>query len=200
MKTKVILLETKDKPKIGKLCKNNIQYFIWTKKHNEGDVINKLVEYGNTIAFNIYLIDETAEIKDDKYRYFESSNGMIKVVTDMNVKTIGKYYKIIASTDASLGLPLLSEESIKLLIDYYNKNGKMPESVEVEQNVYKAQSADYYDAVGGIKLNSEGTVDISIPKDRMYTKDDIMNAIHKVELKHNKNYTSLWEDIKNNLT
>ena len=65
------------------------------------------------------------------------------------------YRKIIASTDSSLNLPLLSEQSIKLLIDYYNQFGKMPEFVET--TVWE--------------LHNE--VDITIPEERKYSREEV---------------------------
>lgn len=32
--------------------------------------------------------------------------------------------------------------------------------------------------------------------ERMYSEGDIMNALHSVELKHNKDYSKIWNSIK----
>lgn len=33
----------------------------------------------------------------------------------------------------------------------------------------------------------------------MYTENDIMNALHQVEIKHNRNYTQMWLNLKDEL-
>jgi len=75
----------------------------------------------------------------------------------------------------------LSEQSIKLLIDYYNKNGKMPDEVEVKTENYNKHVEHGSIAYGGwikrIKLNPQGTVDIIIPEEKMYTREEVRNLI-----------------------
>ena len=53
---------------------------------------------------------------------------------------------IIATTDNLHSCTKLSKQSTLLLVDYYNKNGKLPHEVEVEN----------------IQTNSQGEIDITI--------------------------------------
>jgi len=91
--------------------------------------------------------------------------------------------KIIATTNSSLRILFegqevleepypLSEQSIKLLVDYYNRKGKMPDEVEVNfEYINKPMSDLFLDKT--IKLNSKGEVDIIIPEEKMYSREEV---------------------------
>ena len=119
----------------------------------KGDII--LVDNFLTIAeiddignknFNIYLINPEVEIKEGDWYIDDCGEVRKSITSDKEYWSRRKdYNKIIASTDSSLitgytvdfnskeiYFPQLSEQAIKLLIDYYNKNGCMPEFIEVE--------------------------------------------------------------------
>jgi hypothetical protein len=124
--------------------------------------------------YHIYLTDPNAEIKGWYYdsflngiRHTGGSDYTQNTITDL----------IIASTDKALELPQLSEQSIKLLINYYNENSKMPDEVEVEsKNNWTTEiDGDLIDStfIPEIKLNPQGTVDITIPEDRLFTKEEM---------------------------
>lgn len=83
-------------------------------------------------------------------------------------------------------IPQLSFQSIQLLIDYYNKHGKMPDEIEVEHDSqwftkergwqpFPRDNKNYLPEHKRkiIKLNSEGTVDITIQEEKMYSKKDL---------------------------
>lgn len=151
---------------------------------------------------NIYLIDETAEIRDADW-YIVLVNELMEIHQRGKKDKSGIRFiegnswikgckKIISSTDPSLGLPLLSEQSIKLLIDYYNKNGKMLESVNIEEDLIptlmegrrwddkeasKPDGNRSFYMKSEIKLNSRGTIDISISEKKMYSKEEVEEII-----------------------
>lgn len=204
MKAKVIMLETTKEANSNSIilreCDNKL-------------IFNtpKIFFHGKVIEF--YLIDESAEIIegdwclcDDRMNIYELhqffvgrcksiENGWINVI-DGQGENPDWTHKIIASTDKSLtslfggqevlDFPyILSEQSIKLLIDYYNKNGKMPDEVEVETkmkpHIGEILDDSYPDFVidefNTIKLNSEGTVDITILEENMYSREEIISII-----------------------
>ena len=91
---------------------------------------------------HIYLTYPEAKIEDKNW-YIDDINRVRQAVTSDSWywESRKSYNKIVCSTNKSLliniggdTLPQLSEQSIKLLIDYYNENGNMPDEVEV---VYK---------------------------------------------------------------
>jgi hypothetical protein len=147
---------------------------------------------------HIYLIDPNAEIKESDWFIHDNivERMPIQQIEDVeyrnaHIKDLLAGYnctKIICSTDESLELPLLSSKSIKFLIDYYNKNGKMIDEVEIEiennsLNFIPEESSGYSgyrctdcnkwvyaknticDCGKIIKLNSQGTVDIVIDEE-----------------------------------
>lgn len=182
MKAKIIILETTNK---------SASYPAIIKQYSSGKLISGLTSQKDKIC-HFYLIDESAEIKEGDW-YIDlskktSNYGLHKCdserIASLSNQFKGKFAKIIASTDKlALGsyqghfedidctnyLPQLSEQSIQLLIDYYNKNGKMPDEVEVNFEYKNKPMSDLF-IERKIKLNSEGTVDITIPEEKKYSK------------------------------
>jgi hypothetical protein len=88
--------------------------------------------------------------------------------------------KVIFSTNKDHHTPQLSDQSIKLLIDYYNEYKCMPESVDVEIIEGEDYLAGFY---GGneiwaaypdkLKLNQQGGIEITIPENEI---EDTLNA------------------------
>jgi len=187
----------------------------------------------------IYLIDRNSKIKGGDWCIDMEVNKIMKAKWD----SPHNYSKIMCSTDNSLVieeadnserdaeidyrgsscideefdivLPQLSEQAVELLVDYHNKNGKMPDEVEVEiepkcikcdsetkpllNNRSKCRNCGYEFHL------SQGTVDITIPEDKVYTKKEVeslcRNAIAIGE--RNEGCTALYihpdEWIKGNL-
>ena len=55
----VVMLATNEKAKVGQICVNDIQAFVWTKEHEKQDVINALIEYKSTKPQHLYIfLDE----------------------------------------------------------------------------------------------------------------------------------------------
>jgi hypothetical protein len=176
MKAKIVMLETTDKSNIVKVLEDTISYT--TTSNIPGGKFQ-----------HFYLIDPNVEIKIGDYQYDYSLNEI-----SINIGQGVSDAKIIATTDKALiykceccngtgiiegepcrtciggdtgKLPQLSKQSIKLLIDYYNKNDKLPDEVEVEdEKLYSFEAADEFDEMGycgnRIKLNPQGEVDITI--------------------------------------
>lgn len=164
---------------------------------------------------HFYLIDLEAEIKEGDHAWCTETNEIIQVseviqeqhkYRDTNGKTHydnfdpWKWYKIICSTDKSLDVPQLSAQSIKLLIDYYNKNGKMPDEVAVvkpkDESICRCgipKSEHLYEKEGVVynkyrhpfvpvntTTNSQGTVEITISEDRVYSRKEMEALCHKL--------------------
>lgn len=77
----------------------------------------------------------------------------------------------------------LSDSSIKLAIDYFNRTGKKEIEVEIEtidklHNQFSGANAQWNEKV--IKLNPEGKVDITIHEEKLYSKEDILNLLNFV--------------------
>jgi hypothetical protein len=53
-----------------------------------------------------------------------------------------------------------------------------------------AEQFEYTDGVYGFKQGAKWQAE------RMYSEEDVMNALHSVELKHNKDYSKIYEGIK----
>jgi hypothetical protein len=129
--------------------------------------------------FDIILIDTEAEIVEGCIVYESDTKNTYKYnqcgVSDLD-------FKVISATDSGGELPLLSGASIKLLFNYYNEFGCMPESVDVkeeEEDCKCKKSKDNPRVVSKktmtclqcnksilktIKLNRQGEVEITIPK------------------------------------
>lgn len=160
--------------------------------------------------YHFYLIDTDAEIKEGSY-YFsnQSIRKCIKVnkglypYIHLNKKReeIGDFYtwrgNVIALTGVAknpdnikVNLPLLSEQSIKLAIDYLNRTGKKEVEVKVDmtkrgddnfwleyykQNETGINNPDNFKYIPKLKLNSEGRVDITIPEEKMYSREQMIS-------------------------
>ena len=180
MKLKVIMLETtKDiKEMQGSIIMRNNRLFTCNELNSA--IAHKKLHTDRT--FELYLIDESAEIKEGIYFYDSESNevhksfgllnGLILISENSPIGCNPSFCsKIIASTQQLEGIPQLSEQSIKLLVDYYNKNGKMPEFVDINSN--KTFTTEY------IELNCYGKVNITIPEKKMYSREEVVNLLNK---------------------
>lgn len=192
-KCKVVMLPTNEK------ATDNTKPMLWL------GAISKQLRYDKNgtgwidksiLVQHLYIISDK-EIKDG-WNYFESSNGMIKVITNQRVKTIGTYKGVIATTDKSLGVKLLephkdkygdvrynefsnslpqpSQSFIEKYIQSYNK-GQQIVDVLVEYEIRK------YDSVRNV-INSEGEYfyDLKISKDNTITIKRIKNFWDREEV------------------
>lgn len=191
MKVKIVMLET-------------------TNESNIILGINLLVNIPGKIRgtkFHIYLIDESAEIKEGDWCIHLPTNKLVQ--SSYNRKD-NYLQKIIALTDSleitmdyhgestteedkicySENLPQLSEQSIKLLLDYCNQNGKMPEYVEVEEQY------DTYGWIGNVKLNSQNQVDMTIPEEKVYSRKEVEELFERY-FKDNVTSHKIGDILKN---
>lgn len=187
------MLETTDKTKIIKCAVDNYLHLY----ENYGDAFESNY-YGKDKYIHLYLIDTDAEIKEGNWYInisMRTSNYGLHKYDSKRLETISKQFKgqfavIITSTDKSLNISLLSDQSIKLAIDYFNKTSKKEVEVEVEyiDNGYEVDM----EGIGGmdlgdtcwmekleLKLNSEGKVDITIPEEKMYSRKQVKDLLHK---------------------
>lgn len=167
---KIIMLESKN----GKASYPPI-----LKQYSSGKLIIGLTSQKDIVQ-HFYLIDTEAEIKEGDWVYYPN-NFQNKVLQVSNASISRKWYKIICSTDKSIKLPQLSKQSIQLLIDYYNSNGKMPDEVEVEMienpEDFGCDPAYFGEPSHIIKLNPQGEVDITIPEEKMYSKEEVRKLL-----------------------
>jgi hypothetical protein len=126
--------------------------------------------------------------------------------------------KILATTDTSLEikisrplsvtrlLPQIPTIFIQQYIDAYN-NGNVIEKCLVEVECPQCQEWGYISQCRNncnkkfiqIKLNQNNEISILTEPKQMFSRENIMSALHKVELKHNKDYSKLWNEIEENL-
>lgn len=207
MKAKVIMLPTEDKTNVGLVIKEwdempeNIEHELGTL-----EIVFPLhVNQKYYKCQHLYLIDPNAEIKEDDWCFNNNDpTGRVVQANKSNLSSIQEWWnKIIATTDklplepyqghykdvdCTNYIPQLSEQSINLLVDYYNKNGKMPDEVEVDTryfhgNGYYDESEldgsqkELYSLMKEIKLNHQGEVDITVPEERTYTRKEVRGLI-----------------------
>jgi hypothetical protein len=200
MKLKPILLESQS---------SNSKLLLWDKTLIEHK--NDKGPYRSEFKLqHIYLIDQEAEIKkgDRCYMLDEASrNSGINLLrvdeVDLEIKATGQngghfvthkrwIAKIIASSYSAI-LPRLSQQSIKFLVDYYNKQGKMPDEVEIKiwKGLQLPNNFLDYEKEELLKnskklpdniLNPQGTIDIIIPKERMYSRDEVYDLFNNYAL------------------
>jgi hypothetical protein len=188
MKTKLVMLETSQY--------SDIQIKLDGKLHLEDGSSIALKSYAQ-----FYLIDTDTEIKEDDWviRFYDGKPHQIGMATPKGdeLKRIRdkRVFKVISSTYSSLiinageetiasasgfnqkidkltTLPLLSESSIKLAIDYYNRTSKKEVEVEVEEIhekivIYNFAMGIDEEVISKIKLNPEGKVDITLPQEKI---------------------------------
>lgn len=92
------------------------------------------------------------------------------------------YKKIIACTDKSLNLPYLDLSKDTWIIDYYNKNRKLPDEIELESNgICCGKSGEERECgmcfIGFEPIIKNNSVITKQPIEKTYTKDDIKKAI-----------------------
>lgn len=215
------LLPSNEKPKIGQICKNNIQMFIWTQIHEDNDVTKTLAEYKRIDCFNLYITDDS-KIKEGDW-YIHNQNGSERLlqcnskVLPMNAK------KIIATTDTSLKLggntgkrqdgisiplPQIPKQFIGYYINEYNKGNKI-ERVLVEFESYHGinTSIAEINAISGddsmnwrgrgdlrdfkLKLSPTNEISIKPVENKVYTRDEVEKLIYSAM--KSRNYTPLIE-------
>jgi hypothetical protein len=177
MEAKVIMLQ--------KRKYDNINIILNTTSNELFEHEEKIPYHSNRAKYllpqHLYLIDPNAEIKESDW-YIDDSNQIRQSVTSDKEywKVRQGYVKIIAATDPSIrslfeGQEVLeepyplSEKSIKLLLDYYNKNGKMPDkviinNVKIWKDVETASIPQREPDTIKIQLNYRGEVNFKINK------------------------------------
>jgi hypothetical protein len=85
------------------------------------------------IPQDIYVInDRPTNVIDNQTLIFKSSNGLITCLAGKGygvVKTMGEYYQIIAATNESLGLPLISLDYKEYYMGEWNKGNEIDKVV-----------------------------------------------------------------------
>jgi len=154
------------------------------------------------LEYHIYIIDEDAEIKTGDWCIHLGLNRAEVWEDDCELDKSLRH-KVICSTDKSLKaiiprhndfdseypLELLSDQSLRLILDYHCKNEKLPSKINVEYETYCIYKPSGSDLDGlfdkRIKLNSKGVVDITIANEnikQMTTKEIIFEIKSRFEL------------------
>ena len=196
-RAKVVMLSTNQKAQIGDLglSLNNVLNFAknndWIFAKN-----NDWIFLYNPIKQHIYITSDE-EIKEDEINnnicVFKSSNGILICLAGKGIgriKTIGNYYKIIATTDTNLLNPLdhdnalsrPSQQFIEKYISEYNK-GNIITNILVEYN--EATYEQWIDNGGSpifdsLKVNSkDNTITIKRVKDS-WNKEEVELLLHSL--------------------
>lgn len=159
MKKYPLLLLPTDKTSVLALYNNKLYYS--ENGHLTDDWINQ----------HIYLIDPSAEIKDEDY-YVDLVGGQIlKSYFDMENQRDCK--KIIASTDKSITPNSWIDISKSMfIIDHYNTTGKMPDvGLEIKEEYSAALNEDICIEMV-IKTNSDGSVIIKPIEEKKPTMEE----------------------------
>ncbi len=122
------------------------------------------------------------------------TKGAEKIIATTNSDLKVKYPEI--REDSYLSLPQIPLDFIKHFISEYNKGNVITE-VEVEYDGYTNDSdvGNYEFINKGIKINQDNTINISIVEEKLYSKTDIINALHQVELKHKKDMSIIYSQL-----
>jgi hypothetical protein len=138
--------------------------------------------------YHLYLIYPNVGIKVDDWcirfednKIFQSehpySGNLHKGLIAKIIATTNRDLRSLFEGQEVLEEPYsLSEQSIKLLVDYYNQNNKLPDEFEVET---WWETNNQFADIEHIKLNSQGDVDITIPEEKMYSKEEVKQLISK---------------------
>ena len=195
MKAKIVMLETTDKSNIS------------LGNSGKGLIYHESIkpDYSKRTYQNFYLIDPNAEIELNDYYYTKETNQIFQAYCESLVEganNLNNCCKIIATSDKELNifypcnqpecgkqkchcytdlLPQLSNQSKLLLIDYYNREGKIPDEVEIKEENYCTKLPSFEDPSGlfsqRIKLNPQGEVDINITEEKMYSREEVDDLI-----------------------
>jgi hypothetical protein len=209
-KRKMVMLPTNEKASIGEL--GYIDFYKSVSILTEA----KLLQGGNWLKQHLYILSDE-EIKEDDWFYdefgvtskiFQRKNSNIYSLPN-NVK------KIIATTDKSLkiadfpelkntayrSLPQPSQQFIEVYIKAYNGGNPITEVLaEYEIDIRKSSDPNFdLEPFDKLKINpKDNTITIRRVKDN-FKKEDFLNALHKVGLEENKNYSKLWKKIEHYL-
>jgi len=121
---------------------------------------------------HIYLVSDD-EIKEGDWCIKETPIFTEKFIVqakgcgDVN-STTALWKKIIASTDKSLNLPYLDLSMDSWIINYYNKNGKLPEEIKL----LEWQSMP--DKHGVYFTRLDGSATTKQPTEKLYTRDEVI--------------------------
>lgn len=104
-------------------------------------------------------------------------------------------YKVEATTNLEAGLPLIG---LAFATTYAEDEGLLEdvdiELLDVSEDEKVGIPVNEYTRM--VKTDSDGCV---IIHEKMYSKSEIINALHKAELKHDKDYSKIWAIMEENL-
>lgn len=146
---------------------------------------------------HLYLIDTNAEIKG---YYHDSILNAIRHTGGAEYEQNSITNTVISTTNKSLNLPLFSEQSIKLAIDYFNRIGK--KEVEICAEIIIGENNKT-----GSKWHPNYNIyyDITIQEEKMYSKEEVIKLLNKLNNTLNisdeseRGYQTLEEWIDKNL-
>jgi hypothetical protein len=204
------------------LQKNFHPYLVQTKSENfnVGDDLGELSINNNSswsitadtdilIPQDLYIIGDKPTNDDNQVVIFKSSNGLITCLAGKGygrVKTMGEYYPIVATTNESLELPLISLDYKEYYMGEWNKGNKIEKVVvEYKYTIDKSlghfhQRRKYFlslnNNVVNIRKNSEWD-----KREELYGKSLVKKSINKTEIKKfvDDNYSFFTEDTKNKM-
>jgi len=128
-KAKVILLPVIENPVVGQICRNSIEYFIWTKQHEILNVRSKLAEYRQVEVYNLhFVIDKEPSVGD----YFYDPKIQITCIMANKNYNVEGCKKLIATLSSKLTpSPMPSPGFISKYVESLN-SGKVIDEVMVQ--------------------------------------------------------------------
>lgn len=170
----------------GLLCQYANLYGVTNEEINEGDNIIEKTGLGYmqpTIATKENMAVKEHIIRCKKIIVTNNKDLKIKTASWMGVDGVSKnMYK---------PLPEFPQEFIE---EYCDEGGIDNILLEYNDNPPNGYTTENF-----LKLNSDNTVIVHRIEEKRYSLEEIMNALHQVELRDGKNYTKIWEGIKENI-
>lgn len=210
-KCKVVMLPTNEKVSVNSI--------VTRPSDNRMAIVNVLTKDDpqTCIHQHIHILSDE-EIKKDDWCYDKVLNLVFKTDKYTDFKYINQtdnVLKIIATTEKletsdevfhntyKQYLPQPSQSFIEKYVDEYNKGNIITDvMVEYVDNGEEDWIGDDYNGEPfwnekiEIKINpKDNTITIRKVKDS-WSIEEIMNALHKVELEENRNYSKLWRKIE----
>ena len=195
-------------------------------KLNSSDILSKFRGFAHSVSefFHLYVLSNETPKENDWC--INANNRVVRALKDD--RDFEPLRKIIATTDSYLtikvkdrfltdgitihkqlykqiALPQIPQYFIEHFINEYNEGNVINKIlVEFTEEIpegftFGLHGNDEPVTEFKIKLNQSNEISITIEQEQLFTKEDFINALHKVELKHNKSYSKLWDEIQQHL-
>lgn len=217
---KIVMLNCNNSDKCIITYKDKI--LIQAKAGNKDAFKYEIIENGNIQPIELYILSDGEIEEGDWYLVFDihgkcelPKKADYNKTNEFSLKPYSDYCKkIIAITDKSLryksntdrttklpldfNVPQIPKQFIDYYINEYNK-GNIITEVEID---YKNNNSDYGD-VGylgkkqfTLLINKDNTINISVPSNKMYSREEVIKLLNKAWLKQ-PNTSNMLEEFNN---